>query len=134
MFFRPFVKNRLKIEQEKEKMKFGKKVASQTERRTTVTPMEQIANLKLFHLPKALALGVDLFILDLDVGFINSPMHMIRQATETKPNIDIFVQVRLLYIHMFNVINIKLFLIICEVFLSISIYIYMYIYIYIYIE
>jgi hypothetical protein len=31
--------------------------------------MEQIAHLKLFHIPKALKKGVDIFTLDLDVGF-----------------------------------------------------------------
>lgn len=93
---RGHVKKRQKIEQKKEKEKFGVKkfyTGGVGERRTTVTPMEQIANLKLYHLPKALALGVDLFILDLDVGFINNPMDMIRSVTETRPDVDIFVQV-----------------------------------------
>ena len=41
--------------------------------------LEQIANLKLFHLPKALRKGVDLLMLDLDVGFLADPMKLIRQ-------------------------------------------------------
>ena len=108
---RQHVKNRQAIEKKKEKKKFGSRGRSGIgigsgsggdtdsgvggdKRRTTVTPMEQIANLKLFHLPKALALGVDLFILDLDVGFINNPMDMISAVTATRPDVDIFVQVR----------------------------------------
>jgi hypothetical protein len=39
--------------------------------------LEQIANLKLLHLPKALSKGVDMLMLDLDVGFLDSPMKLI---------------------------------------------------------
>lgn len=42
----------------------------------TVLPsvMEQIATLKLHHIPRVLDKGVDIFILDLDVGFLSNPM------------------------------------------------------------
>lgn len=59
--------------------------------------MEQIAILKLHHVPKALASGVDVFMLDLDVGFLNSPRHMTEVFYET-PTIDVFVQLDYLFI------------------------------------
>eukprot|EP01035_Chromulina_nebulosa_P041209 gene41209-55735_t len=37
--------------------------------------MEQIAILKLRHIPKALSLGANVFMLDLDVGFLTSPQY-----------------------------------------------------------
>lgn len=66
---------------------------------TTPLPsmMEQIGILKLAHVPQALARGVDLFMLDLDVGFLNDPRHMTKVFYET-PTIDIFVQLDLLFI------------------------------------
>lgn len=36
---------------------------------------------------------VDVFMLDLDVGFLESPRHMVKAFVET-PIVDIFVQVR----------------------------------------
>jgi hypothetical protein len=36
---------------------------------------------------------VDVFMLDLDVGFLESPKHMVQAFVET-PIVDIFVQVR----------------------------------------
>jgi len=59
--------------------------------------MEQIAEVKLYHVPKALSLGVDVFMLDLDVGFLGDPMHMVRAFHET-PLVDIFVQEDLIFI------------------------------------
>jgi hypothetical protein len=59
--------------------------------------MEQIAELKLHHIPNALLKGVDVFMLDLDVGFLDNPMHMVNAFYET-PKIDIFVQEDLLFI------------------------------------
>jgi len=47
--------------------------------------------LKLFHVPKALARGVDIFILDLDVGFLDNPMKLVDEMTSS-PKIDVFVQ------------------------------------------
>lgn len=46
-------------------------------RRGKVHPMEQIAQLKLYHMPRALQRGVDLFMLDLDVGFLDDPMRLV---------------------------------------------------------
>ena len=46
-----------------------------------ISPMEQIATLKLFHFPKALLKGVDVFVVDLDVGFLDDPMKFITSAT-----------------------------------------------------
>ncbi len=59
--------------------------------------MEQIGTLKLLHIPRVLTRGVDLFMLDLDVGFLNDPRHMTRVFYET-PTIDIFVQLDYLFI------------------------------------
>jgi len=38
--------------------------------------LEQIAELKLYHIPKALARGIDIVMLDLDVGFTENPMNL----------------------------------------------------------
>jgi len=35
--------------------------------------MEQIGEVKLLHIPRALQRGVDIFMLDLDVGFLANP-------------------------------------------------------------
>lgn len=53
--------------------------------------MEQIAVLKLFHMPKALLKGVDMFVVDLDVGFLDSPIELMKDFIKN-PNIDVFVQ------------------------------------------
>lgn len=52
--------------------------------------LEQIAELKLLHLPKVLERGVDLIMLDLDVGFLSDPRRLLEG---TKPKFDVFVQV-----------------------------------------
>ena len=59
--------------------------------------MESIAELKLYHIPQALLQGVHTFMLDLDVGFLNDPRHMIQPFFEV-PTIDIFVQQDYLFI------------------------------------
>jgi hypothetical protein len=61
-------------------------------RRPLPSVMEQIAEVKLLHIPKAMVKGVDVFLLDLDVGFLASPMSMIKVYEET-PIVDVFVQV-----------------------------------------
>jgi len=59
--------------------------------------MEQIAILKLQYIPKALTLGVDVFMLDLDVGFLASPDYLLDVYRET-PMVDVFVQEDYLFI------------------------------------
>lgn len=59
--------------------------------------MEQIAAVKLYHIPKALAAGVNIFMLDLDVGFLQSPQLMVAPFQQT-PTIDVFVQQDYLFI------------------------------------
>lgn len=54
--------------------------------------MEQIAQVKLLHIPRVLGRGVDVFLLDLDVGFLESPAHMV-EAFYGTPIVDIMVQV-----------------------------------------
>eukprot|EP01032_Pedospumella_encystans_P024341 gene24341-27535_t len=58
--------------------------------------LEQIGELKLLHLPKALAKGVDVLMLDLDVGFIDSPLNIVRKLHNSKK--DIFVQKDLTFV------------------------------------
>jgi hypothetical protein len=53
--------------------------------------MEQIAKVKLFFVPVALTRGVDVFMLDLDVGFLGDPKIMVEAFVET-PIVDILVQ------------------------------------------
>ena len=60
--------------------------------RRSISALEQIANLKLYYLPKALKLGVYLFILDLDVGFIHNPMELVNYHLQHKKDVDILVQ------------------------------------------
>ena len=61
--------------------------------------MEQIAILKLRHLPKALAKGIDVFMLDLDVGFLASPQPFIDVFNDpVNRKIDIFVQEDMIFI------------------------------------
>ena len=52
--------------------------------------LEQIAELKLLHLPKALARGVNMIILDSDVGFLNNPMNLLNVMDKS---VDMYVQV-----------------------------------------
>ena len=52
--------------------------------------MEQIAVLKLYHVPFALKRGVDVFMVDLDVGFLDSPIKLINRFMKSKT--DAFVQ------------------------------------------
>lgn len=59
--------------------------------------MEQIGEVKLFHVPKALEKGVDVFMLDLDVGFLFDPMVMVKAFVAT-PNVDVFVQEDLIFL------------------------------------
>jgi hypothetical protein len=54
--------------------------------------MEHIAVLKLHVLPKVLLKNVDVFLLDLDVGFLADPQYIL-QAYRHTPIVDIFVQV-----------------------------------------
>jgi hypothetical protein len=61
--------------------------------------MEQIAILKLRHLPKALEIGVDVFMLDLDVGFLASPVPLIDVFNDPiNAKVDIFVQEDMIFI------------------------------------
>ena len=64
----------------------------QTERKPLPSVMEQIGEVKLFHIPQAMSKGVDVFMLDLDVGFLSDPRGIVRTFYET-PDVDIFVQV-----------------------------------------
>jgi hypothetical protein len=59
--------------------------------------MEQIGELKLFHVPRALESGVDVFMLDLDVGFLYSPMVLVKAFYAT-PHVDIFVQEDIIWV------------------------------------
>lgn len=52
--------------------------------------MEQIAELKLFHIPQALENNVDVFLIDLDVGFLESPMQIVNSLYNSSN--DIYVQ------------------------------------------
>lgn len=69
--------------------------------------MEQIAELKLFHMPKALSHGVDTFVVDLDVGFLTDPMILLSQYASHK-HIDIFVQVITQIVAMFTILTITI--------------------------
>ena len=44
-----------------------------------VNVMEQIAYLKLYHIPKALSKGVNVVLLDLDVGFLSNPRPLLER-------------------------------------------------------
>lgn len=65
-----------------------------TARNPLPSVMEQIGEVKLFHIPQAMSKGVDVFMLDLDVGFLSDPRGIVRTFYET-PDVDIFVQVSL---------------------------------------
>ena len=67
----------------------------QTDRKVSV--MEQIAYIKLYEIRKALKLGVNVFMLDLDVGFLADPIPII-DTFMTNPIADIVVQEDLVYI------------------------------------
>jgi hypothetical protein len=56
-----------------------------------VSAMEQVAHLKLFHLPLALRRGVSLLLLDLDVGFTQDPFPLIHSFIDA-PHVDVMVQ------------------------------------------
>lgn len=60
------------------------------EARTLPHTLEQIAELKLFHIPKVLSRQVDIIMLDLDVGFLSDPRRLLEG---TKPKFDVYVQV-----------------------------------------
>lgn len=57
---------------------------------TLPSPLEQIAVLKLYHLPQALEKKVNVMMLDLDVGFLRSPLNLLEVMN---PNVDIYLQV-----------------------------------------
>ena len=59
--------------------------------------MEQIAYIKLYETPKALALGVDVFMLDLDVGFLSDPLPIV-DTFMANAIADIVVQEDLIYL------------------------------------
>lgn len=61
--------------------------------------MEQIAILKLRHLPKALKAGVDVFMLDLDVGFLATPQPLVDVFNDpVNKGVDVFVQEDMIFI------------------------------------
>jgi hypothetical protein len=59
--------------------------------------LEQIALLKLFHVPKALKRGVDIFTVDLDVGFLDDPMMLVNYRVKY-PRVDVFVQMDISFV------------------------------------
>jgi len=59
--------------------------------------MEQIAYIKLYETPKALVRNVNVFMLDLDVGFLSDPLPII-DTFISNPIADIVVQEDLIYI------------------------------------
>jgi hypothetical protein len=67
---------------------------------TLPSALEQIAHLKLRHLPRALRRGVDLLMLDLDVGFLDDPMKLIRQFYTDRQLLkkDVIVQQDMVFI------------------------------------
>ena len=67
---------------------------------TLPSALEQIAHLKLLHLPRALRRGVDLLMLDLDVGFLDDPMKLIRQFYTDKQLLkkDVIMQQDMVFI------------------------------------
>ena len=60
------------------------------ESKNEVSALEKIATLKLNIMPEALKQGVDIFMLDLDVGFLNDPMLLVNSFKSQKT--DILVQ------------------------------------------
>lgn len=63
-----------------------------------VHTMEQIAQLKLYTMPKALLRGVDIFMLDLDVGFLDDPMKLVSKFYQSDQQFDAFVQEDVVFI------------------------------------
>lgn len=63
-----------------------------------VHTMEQIAQLKLYTMPKALLRGVDIFMLDLDVGFLDDPMKLVSKFYQSDQQLDAFVQEDVVFI------------------------------------
>ena len=53
--------------------------------------MEQIAYLKLYHIPKALSKGVNVVLLDLDVGFLSNPLPLLQRFMADE-HVDAYVQ------------------------------------------
>lgn len=68
-----------------------------TENKDTKSVMEQIAIVKLQHVPQALQLNVSVFMLDLDVGWLHSPTIMLRAFSAT-PLLDVLVQEDMIFI------------------------------------
>lgn len=54
--------------------------------------MEQIAQLKMHTIPRALKAGVDIFMLDLDVGFLGDPMILVHKFYHSTEYLDAYVQ------------------------------------------
>jgi hypothetical protein len=71
--------------------------AEKKKMRVKIPTMEQIAQVKLLLVPKALNRGVSVFLLDLDVGFLHDPVHLVRPFIET-PIVDIMVQEDMIFI------------------------------------
>jgi hypothetical protein len=63
------------------------------ESKVVPSALEQIGELKLLHLPRALARGVDVLMLDLDVGFLDDPLKVLSFVRGRPKGVDIFVQV-----------------------------------------
>jgi len=69
--------------------------------KATAHTMEQIAQLKLATMPKALLRGVDIFMLDLDVGFLADPMRLVGRFSEpgsASAGLDAIVQQDVVFI------------------------------------
>ena len=69
--------------------------------KATAHTMEQIAQLKLTTMPKALLRGVDIFMLDLDVGFLADPMRLVGRFSEpgsASAGLDAIVQQDVVFI------------------------------------
>eukprot|EP00981_Chlorochromonas_danica_P013934 scaffold7111_cov187-Ochromonas_danica.AAC.6 len=63
--------------------------------RTLPSPLEQIAVLKLYHIPQALEKEVNVMMLDLDVGFLRSPLNLLEVMN---PKVDIYLQKDIAYV------------------------------------
>lgn len=84
------------IDDEEEKQLLAAKEIKKKSR-VRIPTMEQIAQVKLLLVPKALQRGVSLFLLDLDVGFLHDPVHLVRPFLET-PIVDIMVQEDMIFL------------------------------------
>lgn len=71
--------------------------------------LEQIAELKLYHIPKVLSRGVDVIMLDLDVGFLSDPRRLLEG---TRPRFDVYVQVSksiiFSFLRVYHVVDVSL--------------------------